>query len=91
MRNLIPQAGGRFVNPIDMAEQRRVLFLGDKLAEDIFGEDVDAVGKIVHARRIAVPRRRRAPEKVQDSSYSGRDNEKGFIPGSTFRALTGEK
>ncbi len=29
--------------------------------------------------------------KVQDSSYSGRDNEKAFIPGSTFRALTGEK
>ena len=29
--------------------------------------------------------------KVQDSSYSGRDNEKGFIPGTTFRALTGDK
>ncbi|HTO87274.1 MAG TPA: FtsX-like permease family protein, partial [Thermoanaerobaculia bacterium] len=29
--------------------------------------------------------------KVQQSSYSGRDNGKGFIPGSTFRALTGVK
>ncbi len=34
-----PQAGGRFINPIDMAEQRRVLFIGNKLAEDIFGKD----------------------------------------------------
>ena len=29
--------------------------------------------------------------KTQDSSYSGRDNDKAFIPGTTFRALTGEK
>ena len=30
-------------------------------------------------------------EKIQHSSYSGRDNDKGFIPGTTYRALTGEK
>ena len=29
--------------------------------------------------------------KEQDSSYSGRDNDKAFIPGTTFRALTGDK
>jgi putative ABC transport system permease protein len=29
--------------------------------------------------------------KEQDSSYSGRDAEKMFIPSSTFRALTGDK
>ena len=30
-------------------------------------------------------------KKAQDSSYSGRDKEKAFIPASTFRALTGDK
>src|SRR5262249_9214040 len=30
-------------------------------------------------------------KKGQDSSYSGRDEGKAFIPGSTFRALTGER
>src|SRR5688572_21289880 len=30
MRNLIPEAGGRFVNPIDDGNQRRVIFLGDQ-------------------------------------------------------------
>jgi putative ABC transport system permease protein len=30
-------------------------------------------------------------KKSQDSSYSGRDNEKAFIPSSTFRALSGDK
>jgi putative ABC transport system permease protein len=29
--------------------------------------------------------------KLQDSSYSGRDNDKASIPGTTYRALTGEK
>ena len=44
-------------------EQRRVVFLGDKLAEDIFGKDVDAVGKTVLLEQLAVPRRRRAGEQ----------------------------
>src|SRR5713226_10003447 len=46
MRNLIPAAGGRFLDPIDFVQQRRVVFLGDKLATDIFGE-ADPVGKII--------------------------------------------
>ena len=29
--------------------------------------------------------------KTQDSSYSGRDNDKASIPGTTYRALTGRK
>ena len=42
MRNIIPQPGGRFVNPTDMREQRRVLFIGNKLAEDVFGKGTPA-------------------------------------------------
>jgi putative ABC transport system permease protein len=90
MRNLVPDAGGRFVNPIDMAEQRRVVFLGDKLAKNIFGTE-PAVGKTVMMWNspflvvgVLIP-------KEQDSSYSGRDNDKATIPGTTFRALTGDK
>ena len=90
MRNLVPDAGGRFVNPIDMAEQRRVVFLGDKLAKNIFGTE-PAVGKTVMMWNspflvvgVLLP-------KEQDSSYSGRDNDKATIPGTTFRALTGDK
>src|SRR5262245_1373539 len=46
MRNLIPQTGGRFLNPTDVEEQRRTLFVGNKLAADVFGE-TPAVGKTV--------------------------------------------
>src|SRR6476659_5757546 len=91
MRNLNPQAGGRFVNPSDMREQRRVLFIGWKLAADMFGEKPQPVGKTVMLGGSPFLIVGMLAEKVQQSSYSGRDNGKAFIPGSTFRAITGEK
>ena len=90
MRNLIPEPGGRFVNPIDDGEQRRVVFLGDKLKTDIFGE-TDAIGKIVLIDQSPFQVVGVLIKKSQDSNYSGSDNGKAFIPSSTFRALNGDK
>ena len=90
MRNLIPEPGGRFVNPIDDGEQRRVMFIGDQLKTNVFG-DSDAIGKIVLLNQSPFQVIGVLKKKGQDSSYSGRDNEKAFIPSSTFRALTGDK
>jgi putative ABC transport system permease protein len=44
MRNIIPAAGGRYVNDLDVNRRRRVVFLGNKLKEDLFGES-EAVGR----------------------------------------------
>jgi putative ABC transport system permease protein len=90
MRNMIPQAGGRFLNPIDQQKERRAAFLGNKLANDLFAK-ADPVGQSVLLAGspfliVGVLR-----EKSQDSNYSGPDEDKVFIPGSTFRALTGTK
>ncbi|HYK02052.1 MAG TPA: ABC transporter permease [Thermoanaerobaculia bacterium] len=90
MRNLIPSEGGRFINPIDDHDQRRTIFLGDKLKENIFGPG-DAIGKVVLVNQSPFQVVGVLVNKSQDSSYSGRDNEKAFIPSSTFRALTGDK
>ncbi len=90
MRNLIPQAGGRFLDPLDERDKRRVAFLGDELATTLFGGS-SAVGQMIRLHGspftvigVMVP-------KSQDSSYRGRDKGMLFIPGSTFRALTGQK
>jgi hypothetical protein len=49
-------------------------------------------GREDHAGQpLAVPRHRRPRKKAQDSNYSGRDNDKMFIPGTTFRSLNGDK
>ena len=90
MRNMIPAVGGRFINDLDVEQRRRVVFVGNELAEDLFGTH-EAVGEtvMIHGSPflivgVLVP-------KEQDSSYSGRDHSKMIIPGSTFRAITGQK
>ena len=90
MRNLIPEPGGRFLNPIDDEKQRRVVFVGDELKKNIFGE-ADAIGKVVLLNQSPFTVVGVLKKKPQDSSYSGRDKDKVFIPSSTYRALTGEK
>ena len=90
MRNMIPAVGGRFINDLDVSQRRRVVFVGNELADDLFGTQ-EAVGEtvMIHSSPflvigVLVP-------KDQDSSYSGRDHSKMIIPQSTFRALTGQK
>lgn len=90
MRNMIPQPGGRFIDPLDVRLRRRVVFVGNRLAQDLFGEP-NPVGRTVMLAGspftvIGVLR-----PKEQDSSYSGRDHSKMVIPSSTFRVLTGRK
>ena len=90
MRNMIPAGGGRFINELDIERRRRVVFVGNELAEDLFGT-LDAVGKevMIHGSPFLVVGV--LVSKDQDSSYSGRDHSKMIIPESTFRALTGAK
>jgi putative ABC transport system permease protein len=86
MRNLIPAAGGRYVNDLDVDRKRRAVFLGNKLKQDLFGES-DAVGKTVMIDNVPFLVVGVLQEKDQDSSYSGRDRDKAFIPDATFRGL----
>jgi len=90
MRNLIAESGGRFIDQIDNDEQRRVVFIGTKLKKDLFG-DSPAIGKTLMVNQSPFLIVGVLKEKDQDSSYSGRDNDKMFIPASTYRALTGAK
>ena len=91
MRNLIPEAGGRFLNATDVKDQRRTLFLGDKIAKEIFGKPGNAVGKTVIYGGSPFLIVGVLQSKVQNSSYNSRDEGRAYMPGSTFRALTGAK
>ena len=90
MRNLIPQAGGRFINPIDEQLKRRVAFVGNELSETLFGAG-DPVGQTFRLHGSPFTVVGVLKRKVQQSSYSGRDKDKVIIPASTFRALTGQR
>jgi putative ABC transport system permease protein len=90
MRNLIPAEGGRYVNDLDLDRRRRVVFLGNKLKQDLFGES-EAVGKTVMIDNIPFLVVGILQEKSQDSSYGGRDKDKAFVPDTTFKGLFGER
>ena len=88
MRNLIPASGGRYVNDLDLDRRRRVVFLGDKLKQDLFGE-AEAVGQTVMIDNVPFLVVGVLQPKAQDSSYSGRDKDKAFIPDTTHKGLFG--
>jgi putative ABC transport system permease protein len=90
MRNIIPAAGGRYINEVDVDRRRRVIFLGDKLKKDLF-HDEEAVGKTVMIDNTPFLVIGVMQEKAQDSSYSGRDQDKAFVPESTYRGLFTER
>ncbi len=90
MRNLIPQPGGRFINDVDIEQRRRVAFLGDQFAKDLFGKE-DPIGKVFIAKDSPFLVVGVLEKKEQDSSYSGRDKDKMFIPATTLKAITGQK
>lgn len=91
MRNLIPTEGGRFLDARDFEERRRVIFLGDQLKKDLFGEGTDAVGQLVRLDNVPFLVVGVMKTKDQDSSYSGRDKDKAVIPAPVLKSIYGQK
>ena len=86
IRNVIPDVGSRFINDLDLLVRRRVIFIGDKLKTDLFGDE-DAIGRVVLIDGTPFTVIGVMKKKEQDSSYSGRDDRKGFMPASTFKTM----
>jgi len=90
MRNTIP-AKGRYIDPLDMTERRRVCFIGNVLATDLFAEE-DPLGKRVIIEGVPFTVVGVMAKKEQNSNYNGqRDENCAFIPWTTYTALYGGK
>lgn len=90
MRRTFPAEGGRFINVRDIEQRRRVLFLGDAIAERLFG-DLDPVGRTVKLDGLPFTVIGVMQEKFQDSSNNGPDEDRAIIPASTFKATYGNR
>jgi putative ABC transport system permease protein len=86
MRNIIPQAGGRFLNDMDSSLKRRVVVLGDELATDLFAKD-DPIGKAVLINQSTFLVVGVMQPKVMMGMYSGPDKGQASIPAPTFKAM----
>jgi putative ABC transport system permease protein len=87
MRNIVPEAGGRFINEIDFEYRKRVVFLGTRIRDKLFGEGVDPVGKYVTIKGVPFLVVGVMKDKEQNSSYSGRDRHNMFVASSTFKTM----
>jgi len=88
MRNMYPMAAGRFLTDVDVNRQRRVLFLGSKIAKDIFKEE-SPVGKSLFLDGVPFTVVGIMQTKIQTSMNNGPDVERAIIPYSTFRTMYG--
>jgi len=91
MRAHYAEMGGRFLNDLDMEHKRRVVFLGNKLKERLFGKGEDAIGKTIILNNIPFTVIGVMIEKMQMGMYGGPDWDKATIPATTFRAIFGHK
>lgn len=90
MRNAIPRKG-RFINELDVINRRRVCFLGDTIANNLFGEE-DPLGKKVYLEGVPFVVVGVMVRKFQNSNYLGQlDEHCIFVPYTTFSALYGQK
>jgi putative ABC transport system permease protein len=86
LRHHFARAGGRFIDEVDLELKRRVVFLGDELATDLFGTD-DPVGKTVTINQSQFLVIGVMQPKIMMGMYSGPDKGQASLPATTFRAV----
>jgi putative ABC transport system permease protein len=87
-RKHYPQRGGRFISPADEQQRRRVIFIGNEMAKNIFG-DANPVGKTLLLNNAPYLVVGVMQHKTQMGMYGGPDANHAIIPISTFRAQFG--
>lgn len=87
-RKHYPMPGGRWLTPADDLNRRRVVFLGDEMAKDLFGT-LDVVGKTILINNAPYVVIGVMQHKTQMGSYQGPDKDHACIPISTARSQFG--
>jgi putative ABC transport system permease protein len=88
MRRMFPSAEGRFLNQVDVMEQRRVMFLGPDIAKDIFKSE-QPVGKTLMVDDVPFTIVGIMQKKLQTAMNNGPDVRRAIMPYSTFRTSYG--
>lgn len=87
-RKHYPVAGGRWLSPEDENQRRRVAFIGDEVATDLFGK-VEPVGKTILINNAPYTVIGVMQKKTQMGTYGGPDATHITIPITTAKAQFG--
>jgi putative ABC transport system permease protein len=90
LRNHVPRPGGRFLSEDDVTLRRRVVFLGDELAHDLYG-DKNPVGQQLLVNAMPYTVIGVLEKRMQMGTYGGPDKNHAVIPITTFQAQIGRK
>lgn len=90
MRTMYPVQGGRFINELDVIKQRRSLFLGNEIAERLFGDE-NPIGKEVKINGTPFTVVGTMKPKMQTSMNHGPDALRAIIPYTTFKNMYGNR
>ncbi|NJL14520.1 MAG: ABC transporter permease [Microscillaceae bacterium] len=78
---------GRMLNLLDHVERRKVVILGEKVKEVIFGKEEDPLGKYVEIKGIYF----QVVGIFNNTQNQGRNEERAYIPFSTLQATFGQQ
>jgi putative ABC transport system permease protein len=88
LRNISAAPGGRFFNELDREQRRRVIVLGDQIAERLFPENLNPVGEIILVQGSAFKVIGILPQRLRIGGSSSRsDNHGAWIPDTTFNTV----
>ena len=90
LRSHYAQSGGRFIDQPDLDNKRRVVYVGDKAAKEIFGDE-EPVGKTILLNNVPFTVIGIMLKKLQDSNYHNPDNDYLVIPATTFVMIFGDR
>lgn len=90
LRDMYPASEGRFLNERDEKYRRKVVFLGDEIAHQLFG-DSTALGKKVKIDDIPFTVVGVMIPKMQTSMNNGPDKDRAIIPAATFKMIYGTR
>jgi putative ABC transport system permease protein len=90
MRRMYPAAGGRFLNTADVAQQRRVLVLGQGIVKDLFG-DRNPIGEILLLESTPFTLVGVLQDKIQTSMNNGPDSRRAIMPYTTMKTMYGRR
>ncbi len=88
LRNLTALPGGRVLNELDIRDGRSVAFVGARIGERVFGS-VEPVGREIRIGGQPYTVVGVARTRTTLTNYNGQDEDKIWIPWTTFRAQWG--
>ncbi|MCC2547348.1 ABC transporter permease [Hymenobacter sp. BT175] len=71
---------GRFLSPLDLAERRKVMVMGEKVRKVLFGDD-DALGQYVQVKGVFF----KVVGIFTSTGNQGRNEERAYVPFNTFQ------